>query len=321
MVELMLKASRKTNPQDPAVEVVPYDPQWPERFAQEAARIRAALGENCVTVHHIGSTSVPGLSAKPIIDMVPVVKDILKVNAAALESLGYEGRGEMGMLFRRYFSNRSCHLHIWEEDNPEIDKHLIFRDYLRSNPDELKRYEGLKLELAKTFRQDRASYTLSKDDLVKEMLQKAGFRGMTMVQTLTNREWAAVKGMRNQYFFGLVNIEDPYTWTFDDLNHFHIVLMEGCDIVGYAHLQFWPHNRAALRIIVIEEAYRRQGMGQYFLAKLERWLSHQGIRSFHTQTSPEAKPFYQQAGYAEMPFNDPDGYKGDPRDIDMGKGL
>lgn len=243
----MLKASRKTNPKDPAVELVSYDPQWPEMFTQEAAKIRAALGENCVTIHHVGSTSIPGLSAKPIIDMVPVVKDILKVNAAALESLGYEGRGELGMLFRRYFSNRVCHVHIWEEGNPEIDKHLIFRDYLMSNPEELKRYETLKLDLAKTFSQDRASYTLSKDNLIKEMLHKAGFRGMTMVQALTDKEWAAVKHMRQKYFFDLlINKEDPYTWTFDDPRHFHIVLMKGCDIIGYAHLQFWPDSPVQL---------------------------------------------------------------------------
>lgn len=317
----MLKASRQSNSKDPAVEVVPYDPHWSEKFAQEAAKIKAALGDNCITVHHVGSTSVPGLSAKPIIDMVPVVKDILKVDAAALENLGYEGRGELGMLFRRYFSNRACHLHIWEEGNPEIDKHLTFRSYLVENPDELKRYEALKLTLAETFRQDRASYTLSKDDLVKEILQKAGFQGITMVQALTDREWEAVKRMRLQYFFHQFDKGDPYTWTFEDANHFHIVLMMGCTIVGYAHIQFWPHRRAALRIIVIEEAFRKQGLGQYFLAKLERWLNHQGIQSFHTQASPEARPFYQQAGYCEMPFNDPDGYKGDPRDTDMGKAV
>ena len=318
----MLKATGKTNLKNSTVEVVPYNPQWPEMFLEEAAKIRAALGENCVTIHHIGSTSIPGLSAKPIIDMVPVVKDILKVDAASLESLGYGGRGELGMLFRRYFSNQVCHVHIWEEGNPEIDKHLIFRDYLVENPGELKRYETLKLSLAETFRQDRTSYTLSKDNLIKEMLQKAGFQGMTMVQALTDTEWAAVKHMRQKYFFDLLpNKEDPYTWIFDDPRHFHIVLMKGCDIIGYAHLQFWPDSRAALRIIVIEEDYRKQGMGQYFLAKLERWLTHQGILSLHIQSSPEAQVFYRHAGYLEMPFNDPDGYEGDPRDIEMGKTL
>ena len=318
----MFKVSGKTNLKNSTVEVVPYNSHWPEMFFHEAAKIQAALGENCVTVHHIGSTSISGISAKPIIDMVPVVKDILKVDATALKNLGYEGRGELGMLFRRYFSNHVCHLHIWEEGNPEIDKHLIFRNYLMSNLNELKRYENLKLDLAKIFSQDRASYTLSKGDLIKEMLHKAGFDGMTMVHALTDKEWAAVKHMRQKYFFDfLVNKQDPYTWTFDDPRHFHILLMQGCDIIGYAHLQFWPDSRAALRIIVIEETHRKQGMGQYFLTKLERWLIHQNIQSLHIQSSPEAQVFYRHAGYLEMPFNDPDGYEVDPRDVEMGKTL
>lgn len=318
----MLKVRGEIKPKNSTVEVVPCDPHWSEMFAQEAAKIQAALGKNCITLHHIGSTSVPGLSAKPIIDMVPVVKDILKVNVAALENLGYGGRGELGMLFRRYFSNHVCHLHIWEEGHSEIDKHLTFRHYLTTNPGELKRYEALKLDLAQAFRHDRFSYTLSKDDLIKEMLRKAGFQGISMVQALTDREWAAVKHMRQKYFFDLlVNKEDPYTWTFDNPRHFHIVLMKGCDIVGYAHLQFWLDSRAALRIIVIEEAYRKQGLGRQFLKNLERWLTHQNIKSLHIQSSPEAHVFYKQGGYGEMPFNDPDGYEGDPRDIDIGKFL
>ncbi|MBX9804736.1 MAG: GNAT family N-acetyltransferase [Alphaproteobacteria bacterium] len=317
----MLKAPRKSSPSDPAVIVVPYNPQWPEIFAKEAKRIAEALGDNCVTIHHIGSTSIPGISAKPIIDMVPVVKDILKVNAAALVELGYEGRGELGMLFRRYFSNRACHLHIWEEGNPEIDKHLIFRDYLIKNPDALNAYEALKLSLAESFRDDRASYTLSKDDLVKEILHKAGFNGITMVQALTDREWDFVKRIRQTCFFDRLDIQDPYTWTFENDQHFHIVLMKGCELIGYAHLQFWPDNRAALRIIAIEEAYRNQGIGKGLLKSLERWLTHQGILSLHVQSSKQAYPFYKASGFTEMPFSDPDAHESDPRDTDMGKVL
>jgi N-acetylglutamate synthase-like GNAT family acetyltransferase len=177
------------------------------------------------------------------------------------------------------------------------------------------------LNLAETFKMDRTSYTLSKDDLVKEMLEKAEFQGITMVQALTDREWAAVKCMRYQYFFNGSGVQDPYTWTLEDENHFHIVLMKGCDIVGYAHVQFWPDNRAALRIIVIEEALRNQGMGLQFLKHIERWLTHQNIKSLHMQSPPAAYGFYHKAGYVEMPFNDPDGHESDSQDTDMGKKL
>ena len=321
----MLKATRQSSPNDPPIEVVPYNPQWPEQFSQEANHIRSALGVNCVTLHHIGSTSVPGLAAKPTIDMVGVVKDILKVDADALEKLGYINRGEMGMLFRRFFikgeSQRTHHLHIWEEGNPEIEKHLIFRNYLIKHPSEAKRYENLKLSLAEVYSNDRSSYTFSKEDLIRELYQKAGFQGLTMLQALTDREWEAVKTLRQKYFFEPHELQDPYTWTFEEKAHFHIVLKKGNDVIGYAHLQFWPQARAALRIIVIDEAFRNQGISHQFLKLLERWLAHQGIKSIHTRSSPVALNFYSQAEYTPIPFNDPDDYESDPTDIDVGKVL
>ena len=236
----MLKANRQNNPKDPPIEVVPYNPQWPELYAQEAALIRAALGNNCLMIHHVGSTSVPGLAAKPTIDMIPVVKDILKVDEEALEKLGYVSYGEYGMLFRRFFTkgetSRTHHIHIWEEGNPEINKHLMFHDYLMTHPTDLKRYADLKLSLAHTFKNDRRAYTFAKDDFIREILEKAGFQGLTMVQALTEREWKAVKSLRQRYCFDPSQIQDPYYWAFEEKFHFHIVLKKGSDTIGYAHL-------------------------------------------------------------------------------------
>lgn len=85
-----------------SIKVVPYNGNWPKMFEQESALIQQALGANCIIIHHIGSTSIPGLSAKPIIDMLPVVKNILEVDKAtkAMESLGYEVKGEYGIALR-----------------------------------------------------------------------------------------------------------------------------------------------------------------------------------------------------------------------------
>ena len=95
----------EVNQQLKLIEVVPYEPNWPMEFEQEAGQIKKALGDNCIEIHHIGSTSIPNLAAKPIIDMIPVVLDISKVDSAnaAMQALGYEAKGEYGMLFRRYF--------------------------------------------------------------------------------------------------------------------------------------------------------------------------------------------------------------------------
>lgn len=96
------------------VKVVAYDAKWPQLFEEKAKLIKSALGENCIAIHHIGSTAVLGLSAKPIIDILPVVKNILQVDQAnfAMEQLGYTAKGEYGIPFRRYFQKGIAIGHI-----------------------------------------------------------------------------------------------------------------------------------------------------------------------------------------------------------------
>lgn len=93
------------------------------------------------------------------------------------------------------------------------------------------------------------------------------------------------------------------------------------EIIGYVHLQLWPEERAALRIIVIDKRFRHLGFGTQFLQLCERWLRHRGYKKLLIQSSKEAYRFYSKHGYTEMPFNDPDGYETDPRDIGIGKLL
>ncbi len=307
------------------IEVVDYDPKWPELFKSEAEQVKQALGCNCVQIHHIGSTSIPGLSAKPIIDMLPVVRNIQEVDNAieAMESLGYEAKGEYGMAFRRYFqkgkSVRTHHVHVYQEGDPEISRYLKFCDWMRSHKADAESYARLKLELAKKFPHDILQYCNGKDAFVASIDTKDGFDGWRIVKALTDREWNAVRAFRNKYFFK--SKEDPYTWTFTHKDHIHFVFYKNAEIIGYAHLQLWPESRAALRIIAIDEQHRNLGFGGQFLRLCERWLYHQGIKELLIQSSPEAYKFYRQHGYREMPFNDPDGYEGDPRDIEIGKCL
>jgi GrpB-like predicted nucleotidyltransferase (UPF0157 family)/dihydrofolate reductase len=306
------------------IEVVPYDPQWLELFATEAELIKSALGDNCVAVHHIGSTSVPGLSAKPIIDMLPVVRDIQAVDQAtkAMESLGYEVKGEYGIAFRRYFQKskdvRTHNIHVYQENDPEISRYLKFRDWMRSHPADAKAYGKLKEELAVTS-QDMLQYCNGKDAFVASIDAKDGYDGWRMVQALTDREWSAVRNLRQLYFFK--SKEDPYTWTFNHKDHVHLVFYKNAEIIGYAHLQLWPQARAALRIIIIHEHYRHLGYASQFLKLCERWLTHRGFKNLFIQSPKAAYAFYCKQGYISMPFNDPDGYEGDPQDIEMGKFL
>jgi GNAT superfamily N-acetyltransferase len=134
-------------------------------------------------------------------------------------------------------------------------------------------------------------------------------------------EWKTARSYRQKYFFDKQPIDDPYTWTFDHKDHQHFVLYQGADIIGYAHILLWPEDRAAIRIIVIDEPKRHQGYGTAFMDQIEERLKHQGYRTLHAESSPDAYPFYIKRGYTHMPFNDPDGYEGGSPDIAVGKLL
>lgn len=307
------------------IEVVPNSSEWSTMFASEAELIRQAFGNNCIAIHHIGSTSVPGLSAKPIIDILPVVRDIQEVDRAtkAMESLGYEAKGEYGIAFRRYFQKgrnaRTHNVHVYQEGDPEISRYLKFRDWMRSHPDDAENYAKLKEGLAAKFPEDILQYCNGKDAFVASIDAKDGFDGWRIVKALTDREWSAVRNLRQQYFFK--SKEDPYTWTFEHKDHVHFVFYKNAEIIGYAHLQLWQGHRAALRIIVIDERYRNLGLGSQFLKLCERWLDHQGFKTLLVQSSQKAYKFYCNHGYVQMPFNDPDGYETDSQDIEIGKSL
>lgn len=309
------------------IEVVPYQNEWPSMFEAEAKLIKEALGDNCITIHHIGSTAVPGLAAKPVIDLLPVVKNILQVDqsTAAMQQLGYEARGESGMLFRRYFPKggdlRTHNVHAYEEGNPEIERYVKFRDWMIAHPEDREAYGKLKKELALKYPHDILGYCMGKDEFVASIDAKTGFEGGRVVQALTDREWETVRLLRQKYFFDKVPISDPYTWSFNHADHVHLVLYKGSNIVGYSHIQLWPDKRAALLMMVIDEGYRNSGVGGGFLKICERWLKEQGIKILNIQSSPEAYRFYCKHAYIHMPFNDPHGYKGDPQDIEIGKNL
>lgn len=160
--------------------VTEYDPLWADRFETEAAKIAAILGKNCIAIHHIGSTSVVGLAAKPIIDMMPVVsrlEDVDKV-ACEFEKIGYEYMGEFGIPGRRYLrkggDERTHQIHIFSTKSEyDIQRHLAVRDYLRSHPGACKRYSDLKKELAAQYPYDIEGYCDGKEDFVKRLEKDA----------------------------------------------------------------------------------------------------------------------------------------------------
>ena len=160
--------------------VVPYGPGWPRRYQVEAKLVRGILGRELMAIRHIGSTAVVGLNAKPIINLLAAVQDIGRVDGfnAAFVKAGYQARGEYGIPGRRFFikgseEERLCHLHIFQAGSPQIARHLRFRDYLRTHPEEARAYGGLKLRLAREFPTDIEAYMTGKDGFINGLDRRA----------------------------------------------------------------------------------------------------------------------------------------------------
>ncbi len=167
-----------------AITITDYDPRWPVLFEEERRLILNAIGEWVADVQHVGSTAVPGLAAKPIIDIMVAVQNERGMiqSITPLVKLGYECLGEYGIPSRNYFRKnaetaglglshggvaRTHHLHMFPAGHTEWDRHLHFRDYLRAHPPVADEYTSLKRELAGRFTTDLEGYTEAKTEFIR----------------------------------------------------------------------------------------------------------------------------------------------------------
>lgn len=159
------------------IELKDHDPSWAMEYQMERDRIASCLGDAFVSIDHIGSTAVPGLRAKPVIDIMVSVRhlDLGKIDGP-LSSIGYVHVpiDDDERLFFRKGMPRTHHLHIVIADSEEYWKHIRFRDRLIAHPEEAEEYSKLKEMLAVRFRNDRESYVNGKDRLIREMLKRDG---------------------------------------------------------------------------------------------------------------------------------------------------
>lgn len=163
------------------VEVIPHNPNWHSWFETESNQITLALGENVVAIHHIGSTSIETIYAKPIIDILVEFSSIAKVDERnpMMETIGYECMGEFGIKDRRFFRKdnaggiRTHHIHIFEVNSAQVVRHLSFRDYLNAHTEAALKYSMLKRSLAKQYSHDIERYMDGKAGFIQEIDRQA----------------------------------------------------------------------------------------------------------------------------------------------------
>lgn len=170
------------NTEQRKVELVPHNPDWSHQADEEAQRILSGLSFPIIGIYHIGSTSVAGIKAKPILDFVIEVEDLEDVIQAEPEfkAIGYTSKGEFGIPGRQFFTRdtngyRTHHLHVFQKGHPDIERHTIFRDFLRANPNAAREYEKLKEKLAKRFPKQSGNYTEAKSDFILSMDEVARY--------------------------------------------------------------------------------------------------------------------------------------------------
>lgn len=161
-----------------AIVIVEYDPAWPQEFVRLRDRAQDALGDLALSIEHVGSTAVPGLAAKPVIDMVVVIAsdDDLEEAIRRLEAMGYQARGELGVPGREAFTwpegERRHHLYVSPSTSDELRAQVRFRDMLLADPELARRYEILKRDLAERYRDDRPAYTDAKTEFIESALRR-----------------------------------------------------------------------------------------------------------------------------------------------------
>jgi GrpB-like predicted nucleotidyltransferase (UPF0157 family) len=161
------------------IAVVDYDPDWPQRFEFLRERIAGAIGDLAAAIEHVGSTAVPNLAAKPIIDIDVLLKSDSMLPAAIerLASLGYVHRGNLGVPEREAFlappEDLPHHLYLCPPRSAEFRRHVAFRNFLRAHPEQARIYGDLKIVIAERFREDRSAYVTAKSEIVNELTSRA----------------------------------------------------------------------------------------------------------------------------------------------------
>jgi GrpB-like predicted nucleotidyltransferase (UPF0157 family)/ribosomal protein S18 acetylase RimI-like enzyme len=297
------------------IEVIPYNSDWLAMFRQEAEEIAAILGKELLAIHHIGSTAIPGTSAKPIIDIMPLVRCIETVDAfnPQMVQLGYKPKGENTIPGRRFFTkggdiHRSHHVHVYEPDNPEVARHLDFRDYLIAHPEIAQQYSRLKEDLARRFPYDIDKYTGGKASFVQEITCKAQqWRAEHRDSEQEEAERVPGHTWLVEHNPGQDSIDALRSQLTDD-NIERARIDEGWELAVFIHgadrellggISGWIWGQCLeIDYLWVHAGLRGRGYGRKLVHTLEREARAQGCQSALVDTYTfQAPGFYRKLGY------------------------
>ena len=248
-----------------------YNPRWAAFFERESRKIKSIMGENAIEIHHVGSTSVPDLAAKPIVDMILVTEDLESTRKfLTSHALGYRYKGEYNLPLRDLYGKKDefdVYLHVHRVNSPEIELNLLFRDYLRSNEKARNQYKSVKIAAANANGASKkvgtgiTKYNLLKNDFIVSVLKETGFSGICARFVTQKAESEFFNKIKNRFLKAKsVSFDKIKNKNFGDFcgvnnlpfseQHFKkIVLYEGVNLVGGAELLLVDSYRVLINFV------------------------------------------------------------------------
>ena len=306
-----------------------YNSVWPSIYQNKDRELKEYLNADCTEIHHIGSTAVPGLIAKPEIDIICVLNDLnTKIK---LINLGYIDEGEMFIPLRFFYSfnndNIKINLHVVPINHPFINLNISFRTFLLNNPKYVKKYGALKQQLLQdpdiSIKQNSSfsKYTLAKNEFIKKILSLAHYKGLNINECLHYHEWQEYHRIKKMQLFEPKNIiYDSNHCSISDTNFKHLILYKNSTIVSIAMLEFISSTEVILRSLATDTGYQKRGYAKYLLTFIEKWLYFNNYRKVFLHSVSSAAPFYYKCNYKAMQFDD-NNLTNRNRHIDLGKDL
>ncbi len=294
------------------VVIADYDPQWPRRFDAERERIGSALGATALRIEHIGSTSVPGLAAKPIVDVLVAVSDVRDESSygPALERAGYELRVREPEHRMYRTPERDVQVHVWNEGDPEVDRYLVFRDRLRSSADDRNEYELLKRSLAQREWSDVNHYADAKGPLIKAILARAR---QSHIRRARSSDTPAVADLLGDLGYP-TDVDDAAAQLgrLLDRNDAGVLVHEDEDdgepvgLISYHvfDLIYRPRPHCRITALAVRADRRRRGVARALLEAVEAIALGRGCFRLELTTHPDrddALRFYEACGFEERP--------------------